>query len=86
MSWWEWFFNTTAGAASIMSLILGAILGVVSWRLNTATDRLIKSTSEGTHSLISQTTANTQAILERMNQEGNQRQREMLEAIQALKR
>jgi sensor histidine kinase YesM len=85
MSWWEWF-NTAAGAASLGSLILGAILGVVSWRLSTATDRLIKSTSEGTHTLITQTTANTQAILERMNQESNQRQREMIEALQALKR
>jgi tellurite resistance protein len=97
MSWWAWFFNTTAGAASIMSLILGAILGFVSWRISLATDKLIKqssddthtlikTTSEGTQALIAQTTASTQSILERMNQEGNQRQREMMEAIQALKR
>jgi len=97
MSCWEWFFNTTAGAASIMSLILGAILGFVSWRISLATDKLIKqssedthtlikSTSEGTQALITQTAANTQAILQRMDQESNQRQREMTEAIQALKR
>jgi hypothetical protein len=29
MSWWEWFFNTAAGAASLMSLILGG-----SWALS----------------------------------------------------
>jgi tellurite resistance protein len=97
MSWWEWFFNTAAGAASVMSLILGAILGFVSWRISKATDTLIKrssedthtlikSTSEGTQALITQTTANTQQVLERMDQQANQRQREMMEAIQALKR
>jgi hypothetical protein len=85
MSWWEWF-NTAAGAASLGSLILGAILGLVSWRISTATDKLIRSTSEGTQTLITQTTANTQTILERMDQQANQRQREMIEAIQALKR
>jgi hypothetical protein len=41
MSWWEWFFNTAAGAASLMSLILGGILGTVSWRISRATDKLI---------------------------------------------
>jgi tellurite resistance protein len=93
---WEWF-NTAAGAASLMGLVLAAILGAVSWRITRATDKLIqstsedtrilvKSTSEGTQTLISQTTANTQTILERIDQQANQRQREMLEAIQALKR
>jgi tellurite resistance protein len=97
MSWWEWWFNTAAGAASLGSLILGAILGFISWRISTATDKLIKrssadtqslikSTSEGTHTLIVQTTTNTQQMLERMDQQANQRQREMMEAIQALKR
>jgi hypothetical protein len=35
---WEWF-NTAAGAASLMSLILGAILGLVSWRISNATNK-----------------------------------------------
>jgi tellurite resistance protein len=96
MNWWDWF-NTAAGAASLMGLVLAVILGAVSWRITRATDKLIqstsesthtliKSTSEGTQALISQTTANTQAVLERMDQQANQRQREMMEAIQALKR
>ena len=82
---WEWF-NTAAGAASLGSLILGVILGLVSWQISKATDKLIRSTAEGTQALVMQTTANTQTILERIDQQSNQRQREMMEAIQALKR
>ena len=85
MNWWEWF-NTAAGAASLMGLILAAVLGIVLWRISTATDKLIRSTSEGTQTLITQGNTNTQAILERMDQQANQRQREMMEAIQAPKR
>ena len=82
---WEWF-NTAAGAASLGSLILGVILGLVSWQISQATDKLIRSTAEGTQALVMQTTANTQTILDRIDQQSNQRQREMMEAIQALKR
>ena len=85
MNWFDWF-NTAPGAASLMGLILAAVLGVISWRISATTDKLIKSTSEGTQALITQTTTNTQGILARMDQEANQRQREMMEAIQALKR
>jgi hypothetical protein len=36
MTWWD-FFNTAAGAASLMGLVLGVVLGVVSWRSTRAT-------------------------------------------------
>jgi hypothetical protein len=85
MSWWEWFFNTAAGAASLMSLILGDILGVVSWRISRSTDKLITSTSKDTQALATQTTVNTQTILERMDQRADERHREVIQAIQALK-
>jgi hypothetical protein len=92
---WEWF-NTAAGAASLGSLLLGAILGVVSWRISAATDKLITRasaetqtlvarTSEGTQALITQTTASTQQVLERMDQQANQRQHELMEALKALR-
>jgi hypothetical protein len=55
-------------------------------KLMTATQSLMTSTAEGTQGLITQTPANTQSILERMDQQANQRQRELMEAIQALKR
>jgi hypothetical protein len=70
MSWWEWL-NTAVGAASLGSLILGAILGAVSWRLNRSTERLIE-----------RTTANTQGILARMNELAEERHREVISAIQ----
>jgi len=84
MSWWEWF-NTAAGGASLMGLIVASILGVVSWRISQATDRLIQRTSEGTQTLIDRTTANTQAMLERMDQRADERHREVIQVIQALK-
>jgi hypothetical protein len=82
---WDWF-NTAAGAASLMGLILAVILGVVSWRLTRATDALIERTSARTQELMAHGTSETKAILERMDQQANARQREMMEAIQALKR
>jgi hypothetical protein len=35
---WDWF-NTAAGAASLMGFILAVILGLVSWCISRATDR-----------------------------------------------
>ena len=91
MNWWEWF-NTAAGAASLMGLILGVVLGMVSWRISRATDKLILQNSRDTHALIVQGDARTQDILARMderttrmNELAEQRHRETLQVIQALK-
>jgi hypothetical protein len=81
---WDWF-NTAAGAASLMSLILGTILGLVSWRISKATDKLITSTSTGTQALIERVTTSTHAVLERMDQRADERQREIIEVIKALR-
>jgi hypothetical protein len=92
MSWWEWFFNTTAGAASLISLILGGILGVVSWRISRSTDKLITQSYTETRTLIAEGDARTQDILARMdertarmNELAEERHREVIQAIQALK-
>jgi hypothetical protein len=92
MSWWEWFFNTAAGAASLMSLILGGILGVVSWRISRSTDKLITHGRDSTHALIKEMHADTQRTLAqmderttRMNELAEERHREVIQAIQALK-
>jgi hypothetical protein len=82
---WDWF-NTAAGAASLMGVILAGILGVVSWRISQATDKLIASTAKDTQTLITQTTTNTHTLLERMDQRADERQREVFQALQALKR
>jgi hypothetical protein len=68
MSWWEWFFNTAAGAASLMSLILGGILGVVSWRISRTTDKLITQSHTETRMLITEGDARTQDILVHMDE------------------
>ena len=92
MSWWEWFFNTSAGAASLMSLILGGILGVVSWRISRSTDKLIAHGRDSTQALIKEVHADTQRTLAqmderttRMNELAEERHREVIQAIQALK-
>lgn len=92
MSWWAWFFNTTAGAASLMSLILGGILGLVSWKISRATDKLITQSHTDTRTLIAQGDARTQDILARMddrttrmNELAEERHREVIQVIQALK-
>jgi hypothetical protein len=92
MSWWEWFSNTAAGAASLMSLILGGILGVVSWRISRSTDKLITQSHTETRTLIAEGDARTQDILARMdertgrmNELAEERHREVIQAIQALK-
>jgi len=52
MTWWGWWFTTAAGGASLMGLILAVVLGFVSWKISQATDKLIKSTSDGTQAII----------------------------------
>jgi len=90
------FFNTAAGAASLMGLTLAAVLGVVSWRISRATDKLIVQGRDSTQTLIKEVHAETERTLagmdsrwqqawERADQRADERQREMMQAIQALK-
>ena len=81
MSPLEWF-SVGIGVVSV----LGVWLTALAWWHGRATNKLITSSAQGTQALITQTTANTQTILERIDQQSNQRQREMMEAIQSLKR
>jgi len=85
MTWWGWWFNTAAGGASLLGLMLAVVLGFVSWKISQATDTLMKRTSDGTQAIIERPTTNTQAILERMDQQADARPRERLEAIKALR-
>ncbi len=107
MNWWDWF-NTAAGAASLLGLWVTIAATILGWwwsrtankvLTNTSgqTQGLIDASSRQTKDLIERTTANTHTILaqmdqrwqqawERTDQQANLRQREMTEAIQALKR
>jgi tellurite resistance protein len=81
MTPFEWL-SVGVGVVSV----LGVWLTGIAWWHGRATNKLITSSAEGTQALSTTTTTNTQTILERMDQQANQRQREMMEAIQALKR
>ena len=80
MTWAAWF-DTAAGAASLGSLILGAILGLVSWRLSLSTNRHITRAAADTQALIVTTTANTQAILDRIDARAEERYRELKDRL-----
>jgi hypothetical protein len=76
----EWF-SVGVGVVSV----LGVWLTGIAWWHGRATNKLITSTAEGTQALIAQTTTNTQQILERLDQRADERHREVIQAIQALK-
>ena len=91
MSWSEWF-NTAAGGASLMGLILAGILGMVSWQISRATDKLITHGRDSTQALIKEVHADTQRTLAqmddrttRMNELAEERHREVIQVIQTLK-
>jgi hypothetical protein len=66
MGWWEWF-NTAAGAASLVGLVPAAILGAVSWRISRATDRLISQGDANTQAILREMQTATRALLDRMD-------------------
>jgi hypothetical protein len=75
-----------------MSLILGGILGAVSWRITRSTLKLITQSHTETRTLIAERDACTQDIqarmderTARMNELAEERHREVIQAIQALK-
>ena len=65
---WEWF-NTAAGAASLMGLVLGVILGAVTWLQSRDTKKILERMD--TRNLAHH--AQTQAMLERMDRAAEQR-------------
>jgi hypothetical protein len=84
---WD-FFNTAAGAASLMGLIIAVVLGVVSWRSTRATNQLIAEGDAHTQRLIREVHADTLASQERLEaraQEGRDRmEARLLETLNAM--
>jgi hypothetical protein len=73
MTWWD-FFNTAAGAVSLMGFIIAVVLGVVSWRSTRATNQLIARGDARTQEIRAQMDARaermhgeTLAVLERID-------------------
>ena len=81
MTPFEWF---TVGVSVIS--VLGVWLTGIAWWHGRSTNKLIAAAATGTQTLIAQTSANTEAVLERMDQRADQRQREMGEMLLAMKR
>jgi hypothetical protein len=80
MTPFDWF-SVGVGVVSV----LGVWLTGIAWWHGRTTNKLITSSAKDTQALIAQTTANTQDILERMDQRADERHREVIQAIQALK-
>ena len=75
MTWGD-FFNTAAGAASLMGLVLGLVLGVVSWRSTRATHQLIARGDAQTQTLLREIHTDTLAVLNAIDQRADERHRE----------
>jgi hypothetical protein len=61
------WFGVLAGAASIGGLLLGAVLGVVTWRQNRATTQLIRDGHAATQLTLKDVHATTQDALTAMH-------------------
>jgi hypothetical protein len=68
-------FTAIAGGASVAGLVLGVILGGVSWRLSRQTDQLIRDSAAHTQELIAQVHAETLTVLDRIDQRAEERHR-----------
>lgn len=73
MSWWEWF-SVQAGAGGLVASILGAWLTYAA-RWN----------GERTRELIREMQAETRALLDRIDQRADERHRDTIDAIRALR-
>jgi hypothetical protein len=102
LTWTTWlaWFGVLTGAASVASLIIGGILGLVTWRQNRATTQLItdghaatqltlkdiaKGFNEGQQAL-GQVVTGLGQILERMDQRADERHREVVQLLETWRR
>jgi hypothetical protein len=85
MTWLEWF-AVIAGGASVASLPVAVVLGWFGKRTAVDIHRATQSTLTDLSKGFRESQAQLGQILERMDQRADERQREMVAAIQALKR
>jgi hypothetical protein len=83
MTWLAWF-GVLTGAASVASLILGAVLGLVPWRQNRATTQLITDGHTATQLTLKDVHATTQDTLKTMHSETQTTLRALGEGQQSL--
>ena len=92
---WDWF-NTAAGAASLLGLWVTLAALILGWWWSRSASTLIAQTTGKTQELITTSATDTKTLLarmdehwrqawERMDQRADERHREVIQAIQALK-
>jgi hypothetical protein len=84
MGWWEWF-GVLAGSGGLVASVLGAWLTYAARWNGERTRDLMRSTQADTQALLREMQAETRALLERMDQRADDRHREMLQVVQALR-
>jgi hypothetical protein len=62
----DWF-NTAAGAASLMGLILGLVLGAITWLQNRDTKTILAEMDRSTKALMTDMDTGTKALLRDMD-------------------
>jgi hypothetical protein len=78
---WDWF-NTAAGAASLGSLILGAMLGTVTWLQNRETKKILATMDATTKETMAQMDAGLKTVLDRMDARAEQRYRDLKDHLE----
>ena len=84
MTFWE-FLGVALSSAGLFASILGAFLAYAARKNGEATRDLIRSNSEATRDLIRSLEEHLTKLLERMDKSADERHREVIEAISALK-
>jgi hypothetical protein len=72
----DWF-NTAAGAASLMGLILGVVLGTVTWLQNRDTKKILVTMDTSTKALLRDMDRSTKDLLARMETNADARYRDL---------
>jgi hypothetical protein len=72
----EWF-NTAAGAASLMGLVLGVVLGAITWLQNRDTKKILMEMDRSTKVLVTDIDRSTKELLARMETNAEARYRDL---------
>lgn len=88
MTWWEWFqawANTNGGAVSILGVWITLAALLSGWIWTRGTTKLIAQGDAKTQEILARMDERWQQAWERMDQRADERHREVVQAIQALR-
>jgi hypothetical protein len=84
MAGWEWL-NTAAGAASLLGLWVTIAAFVTGWVWTRSTTKLVREVHGETQRTLDAMDARWAQAFERMDQRADERHREVIQAIQAMR-